>query len=289
MDFVAVDVETANSDPRSICQIGIAGFHQGKLIERWQSLVDPRDRFDAGNMAVHGIRAAAVRGAPTFGEVYPELQMRFGGRIVASHTPFDRRAICGAAEAMGLPHPECRWLDTAKVVRRTWPEFSKKGYGLANLTRAFGIAFQHHDALEDARAAGEILVRALNESGRSVEEWLQETTQVASGPAKFAANPAGALFGTSVVLCKDLSTPRREAARLAAEAGCEVLSGLRRGISLLVIAAREPSSPTSNNGLLRRAEEMIRQGQPLRIVGEAEFFRLTKRASPSGGAASLSE
>jgi DNA polymerase-3 subunit epsilon len=272
MDFVAVDVETANPDPRSICQIGIAGFHQGKLIERWQSLVDPRDRFDAGNVAVHGIRAGAVRGSPTFGKIYHELQKRFAGRIVASHTPFDRRAICGAAEAMGLPHPECRWLDTAKVVRRTWPEFSKKGYGLANLTRAFGIAFQHHDALEDARAAGEILVRAIHESGRSAEEWLQETTQAASRPAKLAANPAGALFGEVVVFCKSLTRPRREAARLAADAGCEVISKLTSSATLLVIEERALRDPADRNALLRRAREMIRQGQRLGIVGEEEFF-----------------
>lgn len=272
MDFVAVDVETANPDPRSICQIGIAGFMEGEIVERWQSLVDPRDRFDAGNVAVHGIRSADVRGAPSFGEIYHELQRRFSGRIVASHTPFDRRAICAAAEVLGLPHPECRWLDTAKVVRRAWPEFAKKGYGLANLTRHFGIAFQHHDALEDARAAGEILVLAMGATGRSVEDWLRETTQAAPTKIKYVANPAGVLFGEAVVLCRSLTRSRREAARLAADAGCEVVSKLGSRATLLVVGERALWDADHPNALLRRARAMIAQGQELRIVGEREFF-----------------
>ena len=43
MDFVAIDVETANADMASICQIGVAKYSEGKLIEEWSSLVDPED------------------------------------------------------------------------------------------------------------------------------------------------------------------------------------------------------------------------------------------------------
>jgi DNA polymerase-3 subunit epsilon len=43
MNFVAVDVETANPDFASICQIGIARFEGGKLTEEWSTLVNPDD------------------------------------------------------------------------------------------------------------------------------------------------------------------------------------------------------------------------------------------------------
>ena len=35
MEFVALDVETANADMASICQIGIAQFRDGSLVEDW--------------------------------------------------------------------------------------------------------------------------------------------------------------------------------------------------------------------------------------------------------------
>ena len=45
MDFVAIDVETANADLASICQIGIVAFENGSVKESWQSLVNPEDYF----------------------------------------------------------------------------------------------------------------------------------------------------------------------------------------------------------------------------------------------------
>jgi DNA polymerase III subunit epsilon len=66
MDFVAIDVETANADLASICQIGIAHFSNGVLASEWKSYVDPQDHFDEMNVSVHGIDASIVAGAPTF-------------------------------------------------------------------------------------------------------------------------------------------------------------------------------------------------------------------------------
>ena len=37
MRFIALDVETANPDMSSICQIGIVHFEDGKPVETWSS------------------------------------------------------------------------------------------------------------------------------------------------------------------------------------------------------------------------------------------------------------
>jgi DNA polymerase-3 subunit epsilon len=46
MQFVAIDVETANPDFASICQIGLARFKDGQLVDTWEALIDPDDYFD---------------------------------------------------------------------------------------------------------------------------------------------------------------------------------------------------------------------------------------------------
>ena len=56
MDFVALDVETANFDIGSICQIGIAKYRQGKLIDTFESLINPRCSFSQKNIDIHGSR-----------------------------------------------------------------------------------------------------------------------------------------------------------------------------------------------------------------------------------------
>lgn len=51
--FVAFDVETANENRSSICQIGLAFFENGQLVETWESLVNPKTYFADMNIAIH--------------------------------------------------------------------------------------------------------------------------------------------------------------------------------------------------------------------------------------------
>lgn len=177
MKFIAVDVETANADCASICQIGVALFEDGEVRETREWLVDPEGSFDPMNVSIHGITEADVNGEATFPDVFPELGTLLSERLVVHHTHFDRTALTRAARRYGLTPVDAVWLDSAKVVRRTWSEYSRRGYGLGNVTAALGIAFDHHDALEDAIACGRVLVRAIERSGLSVEEWLVRARQ----------------------------------------------------------------------------------------------------------------
>jgi DNA polymerase-3 subunit epsilon len=65
MDFGIIDVETANADLASICQVGIASFRDGTLADSWVSLVNPEDEFSPINVSIHGIDENRVKDAPT--------------------------------------------------------------------------------------------------------------------------------------------------------------------------------------------------------------------------------
>ena len=91
MRFVAVDLETANPRMSSICQIGVVTFEHGKEVAAEMRLVDPQDYFDPYCVAVHGITAEQVRGAPHFGDLHAWLCGQASGEIVACHTHFDRK------------------------------------------------------------------------------------------------------------------------------------------------------------------------------------------------------
>lgn len=171
--FVSIDVETANNDPASICQIGMARFENGELVQTYNELINPETHFNSANINVHGIMPEQVKRAPRFFEVFDELHSWLSNGIVTSHTYFDKSAIYGAIKANLCPEHTYSWLDATLVIRRTWPQYSKRGFGLGNLAKDFEIEFQHHDAYEDARASGLILCRALNDSGKSLEEWYQ--------------------------------------------------------------------------------------------------------------------
>jgi DNA polymerase-3 subunit epsilon len=151
-EFVCVDVETASSKPGTICQVGIARFCAGELVESRSWLVRPRSPFAPANTRLHGVTQAKVVGAATWEELYPHLARLLLGATVVSHTFFDRRSIFAACCRSALPMFSYRcWRDSCKLARQAWPE--EDCYALPNLAKRFELAYIPHDAREDARVA----------------------------------------------------------------------------------------------------------------------------------------
>ena len=280
MRFIALDVETANPDMSSICQIGIVHFENGQPVETWSSLVDPQDYFDDMNVSIHGIEKEDVRGAPTFKQIYAEINRRVGGQVVAIHTAFDRNAITQAASRHSTTPPECFWLNTASVARRAWPEVAQRGYGLAPLAVKLGIEFEHHDAAEDARTAGMILVRAMTKMGLDLNGWMDRVKRPINpshgSSVAQVGNPEGPLYGEVVAFTGALIVPRHEAADLAARAGCETTDGVTKHTTLLVVGDQDIRllNGHEKSSKHRKAEELIAKGKPIRILTETDFLSM---------------
>ena len=171
LTFNSIDVETANADRASICQIGIIHVRNGEITDRWKTLVNPEDWFDPWNVGIHGIDEANVRNSPPLPAVCDELRSRLRGSVLVSYTSFDRVAFERATTRYNLEQLQVTWLDSAKIARRAWPEkYGISGYGLKNIAKDLDISFEHHDALEDARAAAEIVLRACAATETDIEE-----------------------------------------------------------------------------------------------------------------------
>lgn len=279
MNFVAVDVETANSSLSSICQIGAAFFSDGKLCKTWETLVNPEEYFDPFNEWIHGITEEKVRYSPTWCTAFDALRPLIEDKVVVSHTAFDRVSFLSACEKNGIPACEARWLDSAKVVRRAWPEFSHAGYGLANVAAHLDIAYRAHDALEDARCAGEILIRAIAATGLSAEGWLERVNlpiHSATHSVSRDGNPEGSLYGEVLVFTGAISMNRFQAADAAALAGCEVDAGVTKHTTLLVVGDQDVRrlSGKQKSSKQCKAELLIARGQKIRILCESDFLRM---------------
>lgn len=283
MDFVAIDVETANPNYASICSIGIVHFKDGRVFKEFRQLVDPEDYFCPWHCsrAGHGISEQTVCGAPTMTVTLPGIQTALTDQVVVSHSLFDRLALCQAAARYDIPELSCRsWLDVARVVRRAWPEYSQSGYRLSNIASVLGIEFKHHDPVEDARACGEVLIRAIEKTGLTLEQWLIRARQPIRPrirlPIMREGNPDGPLAGEVIAFTGALTIPRRQAADMAAEAGCSVKPGVTSGTTILVVGDQDLSRLAGHkkSSKHRRAESLIAAGHPIRIVGETDFRRL---------------
>jgi DNA polymerase-3 subunit epsilon len=185
MDFVAIDLETANPNPWSICQIGIAEFSNGAFTGSWMSYIDPGERFNRDNVAIHGITEAAIQGWPKLPEVAEHLAQSLCGKVVVSHSQFDRIALEQAFDRLEIPRLNCSWLDSTLVARRAWEGLSKRGFGLENLCRLLGYRYQRHDALGDAKAAGVVVLAAIEQTGIGLRQWLDQVElPIGDGPRR---------------------------------------------------------------------------------------------------------
>ena len=282
MNFASIDVETANSDLASICQVGITVVRSGEIVEVWSKLINPETYFDGINVSIHGIHSNTVSEAQTFKEIYPEISSRLSG-IVVSHTNFDRVSISRACELHGKPMFQTSWIDSAKMVRRAWPDdYARRGYGLANVANDLGIDFRHHDAGEDARVAAEIVLRICADTGMDMSEWLKLVTQpiytesIRQKSITRESNPEGVLHGETLVFTGALSITRRQAADLATVAGCHVQSNVTKKTTLIVVGDQDIRrlSNQDKSSKHRKAESMIEKGQLIRILTESDFRRL---------------
>ena len=171
MKFYSLDVETANHDQSTICQIGVGVFEDGELVDTWKTYIDPESSFHWYFTQIHGISARTVKGHPKFPKVYPELRRMFENNIVVHHSPFDRVAFRKVFERYGLEPFEVQWMDSIRVARHTW-EGMEGGYNLSNLASYLDIEFQHHDALEDSITCGKIVVEASKKSNIGFADFL---------------------------------------------------------------------------------------------------------------------
>lgn len=285
MNFVAIDVETANADMASICQIGLAVFENGVLKDEWKTYVDPEDYFDPINVDIHGINETKVRGAPNFPALSDTLNSYLTGSTVVCHTHFDRVAIHQATNRHRIVMPDCTWLDSARVARRTWSQFAWKGYGLHNVCSMLGYEFKHHDALDDAKAAAHIVIEAFKQTGLDIDGWIKRIDQPidpsSSGSGSFIkreGNQEGALFGEVLVFTGSLELSRSEAADLAASIGCQVAPGVTKKTTMLVVGDQDLAKLAGHekSSKHRKAEELIAKGTPIRILRESDFKELVR-------------
>lgn len=276
--FVVVDVETANADLSSICQIGIAVFDNGKLVDSYENLINPQTYFDAMNVGIHGIDEADVEHSPTIDEIEPIIREYFAKGVVCSYGAFDRTALNRAIGSV-----PSGWLDIIKVVRRTWDKFAWSGYGLANVSQFLGIALNnHHNALTDAMVAGQILTKAMVESQTNLCAIIKRANQTLTlnynykNRLKSKGNPTGEYYGETLVFTGVLSIVRSEATALANAKGFDVSPSVNGKTNYLVKGLAEPDKLNGKAMSSKEAKalELIQKGQNIVFLSEQDFFEL---------------
>ena len=167
-DFVALDVETANNDWGSICQVGVVRVQDGNVMESRSWLCQPPasvSEFAEFNIGIHGITATDVAGHPSIGEIMPAISDFIGGLPVLAHNAqFDMSALGRACAASGVPTPELTFGCTLSLARHSKVKFP--AHRLPVVAEVLGVPqAKHHDAEDDALTCAGIAVELAKRAG----------------------------------------------------------------------------------------------------------------------------
>ncbi|MFC0710726.1 exonuclease domain-containing protein [Azorhizophilus paspali] len=280
--FVTIDVETANSWFGSICQIGVVEFADGEIVREWETLVDPECEFHDFNVRLHKITPDQVVGAPKFHSALEVVRELAGSSLVSSYGPFDRSAFSQACSTRALLNLDNPWLNIHSVVKRAWQDkYAGGGFRLNSVCKYLGIKLpRHHNAIDDARAAGLILLRAAEETGIQPDGWIarnRRPIRSANMPdTEIVVNQDGPLAGESIVFTGALQMPRQQAQAIAASIGCAPTNSVTKKTTILVVGDQDLSklSGKAKSSKHIKAEELIEAGQDIQIISETDFLAM---------------
>lgn len=159
-NFVAIDVETANYEPTSICSIGAVKVTDGLISDRFYTLVQPEPNYYIRRFTeeVHGIGRHLTDDAPVFAHVWPALEKFIGGLPLAAHNKaFDEKCLRATCRCYCIDWPEYPFYCTLQASRKNIPRCECPSKSLPCVCDFFGIPFDnHHNALADAEACAKI-------------------------------------------------------------------------------------------------------------------------------------
>jgi DNA polymerase III subunit epsilon len=169
--IVMLDFETTGLSPAMgdrITEVAALRIVDGRVTERYVSLVNCGVRIPAFITALTGISQDMVDTAPPASKVVPELIDFIGGDTLAAHNAsFDEKFLKAEGERLGRscghPHLVC----SLKLSRRVFPGLPS--YKLARLSGQLGIAFRSaaHRAEADAEVAAQVLLHIGRHLGQS--------------------------------------------------------------------------------------------------------------------------
>ena len=164
-DFAAIDFETANECPSSVCSVGVVIVRDGQIVDSFYSLIHPEPEYYKWFcQQVHGLTEEDTEDAPVFPYVWEKIAPKIEGLpLVAHNSRFDEGCLKAAFRVYRMDYPEYEFHDTLSASRKHF------GCGLPNhqlqtVAAACGYDLtRHHHALADAEASAHIAIKLLRQ------------------------------------------------------------------------------------------------------------------------------
>jgi len=162
-NFAAIDFETANQYPSSVCSVGIVIVRDGEIAGSFYSLIKPTPEYYSSLCtSIHGLRRSDTCSAPIFPEVWKKVEPLIEGLpLVAHNARFDSGCLKAVFRTYMMDYPDYTFYDTLSASRRFFGK-TIPNHQLHTVSAACGYTLEkHHHALADAEACAHIAMKIL--------------------------------------------------------------------------------------------------------------------------------
>jgi len=170
--YAVLDFETTGMSPARGArptEIGVVRVCEGRIVDRYQSLMNPGMPIPYDIQAFTGITDAMVRQAPPVRDVMTQV-VHFVGTdpIVAHNAAFDRKFWAQETASLSDQAPN-RFLCSLLLARRLFP--ATPNHKLETLVSALGLpsSGRFHRALADAECTAHLFIRLQEEVRESFD------------------------------------------------------------------------------------------------------------------------
>lgn len=294
-DTLAIlDVETTGMSPvrDRIIEIGVIRVEKGKIVEAFESLVNPQCYLPPEITMLTGIHAGELENAPSFDSLREKIrELLDGAMFVAHNARFDYSFI--RSEFARCEHSfSSKLLCTARLSRVLYPRY--RHHNLDSIIERLGVSCDaRHRAMGDARVLWEFLrhvERTVNPE--KLGKAVNIVTKAASLPpgiskdtiAKLPESPGVYIFfnreGVPIYIGKSINLKDRVLSHFA-----DAMRNTKEGKVFQSIASIEIRQTDGELGALLTESKLIKQYKPLynRLLREVEYFTvLLKRQNTQG-------
>jgi len=162
-NFAALDFETANGHPSSVCSVGVVVVRNGQITDKIYRLIRPEPEwYSYWNTQIHGLTEADTANEKVFPYVWREIAPKIEGlALVAHNSPFDEGCLRAVFRVYQMDYPDYEFYCTCRASRKKFGKILPN-HQLHTVAAHCGFNLtNHHHALADAEACAAIAMKIL--------------------------------------------------------------------------------------------------------------------------------
>jgi len=163
--FAAIDFETANYYPSSVCSVGVVIVCNGIITNKIYRLIRPEPEwYSWRHTQIHGLTIDDTANEKVFPHVWEEIAPKIEGLpLIAHNSPFDESCLRAVHRVYQMDYPDYEFHCTCRASRKKFGKLLPN-HQLHTVAEHCGFDLvNHHHALADAEACAWIALKTMKE------------------------------------------------------------------------------------------------------------------------------